>query len=347
MYRSRWNPRPPPRSAPSAPWAAPPAPPGAAGRTCSPPAGAPPPEPAQHLQRRRLRVLRDERPHPLPDRGRHRWPPDPSSSGPLRPPPPRPPAPCGSARSCAAKPRNTGLPLRYAPGPSASAVLRAWSITLSIPSASGNRRSRPARRRYVLPRLPWAQGPRDLGALAVHRGGGAKTARPRHLVCGRQPQRRPLAVRRTVAGAYRHHRDPGAARRNRPRHAADPTLDAPRRLWRRTRCLPRGDVVDGGGLGPDAREPRQLPLDCPVPSPCLGGLGSDRPVRVRPSLQVLLDSALPMRRPRPPRWPATWEPLPRPHRRVRDGSLRLHTTRADAISGSGGRQRRKDRSAPA
>src|SRR5215212_9060782 len=54
-----------------------------------------------------------------------------------------------------------------------------------------------------------------------------------------------------------------------------------------------------------------------------------------------------MRRPRPPRWPATWEPLPRPHRRVRDGSLRLHTTRADAISGSGGRQRRKDRSAPA
>src|ERR671917_1164795 len=104
------------------------------------------------------------------------------------------------------------------------------SIILSIPSASGNRRSRPARRRYVLLRLPWAQGPRDLGALAVHRGGGAKTARPRHLVCGRQPQRRPLAVRRTVAGAYRHHRDPGAARRNRPRHAADPTLDAPRRL---------------------------------------------------------------------------------------------------------------------
>src|SRR5215218_2167380 len=76
-------------------------------------------------------------------------------------------------------------------------------------------------------------------------------------------------------------------------------------------------------------------LACPVTSSCLGGLGSDRPVRVRPSLQVLLDSALSMRRPRPPRWPATWEPLPRPHRRVRDGSLRLHTTRADAISGSG------------
>jgi uncharacterized protein YndB with AHSA1/START domain len=29
------------------------------------------PEPAQHLQRRRFRVLRDERPHPLPDCGRH------------------------------------------------------------------------------------------------------------------------------------------------------------------------------------------------------------------------------------------------------------------------------------
>jgi hypothetical protein len=74
--------------------------------------------------------------------------------------------------------------------------------------------------------------------------------------------------------------------------------------------------------------PRRLRLDCPVTSPRLGGLGSDRPVRVRPSLLVLLDSALSMRR-------------PRPHRKVRDGSLCLHTTRTDANSGSGGRQRRK------